>query len=306
MNPNEALVQISNVDLATWSDEKKNAFVATFQQRIKVARAILEVTACHILEKARERSFLSEWHTRKDKRLQDVARSDRKRYYDLRHGAYAPSTIGGRGFQEIHDIGVARGDAIIQELPGLSAAVQIIDPETAEKIKKVKALSAQGNKLLEQIEALSEPIRMSQLDQNMTVGAFREMVKVQDKKRAGLRDKATDVANEAQALQKDVDFKLFKGLPGLSDAVIDTVISLVDQSTALGTLDRRVEEQVKFGDSAEAMRLLEHFEEDEKEVSKSVAARFAEAMQTLRAKGKSMGLKVRKAPARRALKKGGK
>jgi septation ring formation regulator EzrA len=190
--------------------------------------------------------------------------------------------VGGREISGLDEIVHQRVNEILSNLPPLSKAVRIIDPDTAAMIDKVEKLKAQGQKLKDEVDEVSQPIIMAEVDQKMSVGEFRSLVKEREQKRKALLMKMQEIGKEGSQLEEIVYKKLYKGLPGLSDAVVDIAKTHLDRSTALDTMSRRVEEQVKFGDSETALQLLQHFEKDEVAVSEKVHAQFQEALEKLK------------------------
>jgi hypothetical protein len=283
-------------EIATWNDTKKTEFVGIFHARVRAARFILEMTAYHIAETAERRKFISQKHIRKlyDEDERRYGRGlhpvDPVRFADpetqaerLSHyGNGRDRKIGGREPKVLADIAEQRAKAVLAELPPLQKAVQIIDPETAKMLDQKDKLLVQGEKLRDAIEKVSEPIVMADLDQKMTIGAFRTMVKNTDKKRKLLLEKMREVGKEGSELEETIAKRLFAGLPGLSDAVVEVIKSHIDRSTALDEVSRRVEEQVRFGDSEAALGLLRHFEQDEATIGGQVKQQFAEAMAKLK------------------------
>ena len=116
----------------------------------------------------------------------------------------------------------------------------------------------------------------------MTVAQFRALVKAADKKRRELVDKLHECGKEGSRLEAVVGKRLFKGLPGLAEAVCEVITQHLERSKALDATSRRVTEQVKFGDSEAALELLRHFESDEAEVSAKVKATFTDALEKLK------------------------
>jgi hypothetical protein len=147
---------------------------------------------------------------------------------------------------------------------------------------RIEELKAKGQKTLEQVEEASEPIVMSDINQDMTIKNFRAMVKAQDTRRRSLLNKLEEIGQEGSQLESTVNKRLYKGLPGLAEAVMNVVHQHLDRSKALDATARRVTEQVIFGDSEAALEMLKHFEQDEAQVSSSVKASFDEALAKLK------------------------
>lgn len=293
-------------DIAHWSDERRNDFCNTFEKRVRVAKYILLTTAEMIREGAERRQFISNKH--------NVLISKGLKTTD-RHGfsnkfgipSFFPelrdrdttvdwdrrtNTIGGRTCESLDLIADERAKAILSNLPPLRQAVEVIDAETAKKIGRKEKLLADAKKTKTELEEASEDIVMADLDQKMTIGAFRDLVKARDAKRKALIRKLSDISEEGGELEKEIAKALYAGLPGLSDAVVESVRTHIDQAIGLDEMLRRVTEQVKFGDSESALSLLRHFEQDEVTISDNVKQRFAEALEKLKLTKKALPTKA--------------
>lgn len=287
--PSAMLVMAQGQEIAQWSDDKKAEFIGTFKDRTWVGRYLLEQTALQVLTIAQNRKFIGGRHVSQvlghEPRRYEPA-IDPRRFMDTEtarsHNYGHVAKIGGRELTDLNKIAEDRAQEILSSLPPLRQAVQIIDPDTAKSLDRIEVLKKQGETLAEQVEEASEPILASEVDQNMTVGAFRKLVHARDKKRQGLLTKLHEVGKEGSELEAQVAKKLYKGLPGLSEAVVEVAKTHFERSTALDEMSRRVEEQVKFGDSDAAVALLRHFEQDEIQVSSSVKAQFSEALNKLK------------------------
>jgi hypothetical protein len=63
---------------------------------------------------------------------------------------------------------------------------------------------------------------------------------------------------------------------------VEVIKSHIDRSVALDEVSRRVEEQVRFGDSEAAVSLLSHFEQDEVNIGDTIRSQLAEALNKLK------------------------
>jgi hypothetical protein len=301
INPGATLAQLSDTAITTWSDEKKKDFVQTFAERAKAARYILEKTSAIVLEKATNRQYISTkhinsytkdqvWH--RDNIAHTLNSSISKELYDPpknpdgRHYYGSPTTVGGRSIEQLNAIARERAEQILHELPQLKKAVAIIAPDVAKMMERRDAIVEKGNKLTEQLEELAEPLKMSELDQKMTIGQFRALGKDRNKKRKKLVDELNELGEEGSELEDAINKKLYRGLPGLSDAVIKVAVAHKEKSLALDEMNRRVSEKVQFGDSDAALELLRHFEQDEVKINDAIRAEFKEAMVKLQLAGK--------------------
>jgi len=274
---------VSCVDLATWSDDRRKEFSDTFQARVRASRFILQQTAYSALHMASERKFLPGRMINKVK-LPHVD-----------HDASNYNTYGGRTCSELQEIAQERATLLLKELPPLQQAMQIIQPEVAAKIDRRDSLKQQAQKLADQLTDLSEEKRLTDIDPKMTVGDLVVHLKEQSQQRARLMLKIDELAKEGYELDRQVDKALADGIPGISEAVLESVQSVIDQCNAMEQISRRVHEKVMFGDSKEAMAILASFEKDETVVGVS-------ANEKLRAAVAKLGIAIR---TRKAPKKGG-
>lgn len=295
INPSEVLTRIETSDLSLWSDQRKDEFCNTFADRITVARHLLVTTAEKVATAAERRHFISGKHHRAI--FKDLGVMEDRRYHNLgqqfqqfhpaseyHRGEY---TVGGRTLASLELIAKTRSKDILDNLPALSAVVKVIDADTARKIDRKDRLEAEGEKLREQLDEICGVIQMSEVDQNMTVGAFRAMVSDREANRVRTIERMNTISGEARKLEEEIARALYAGLPGLSEAIIEVVREHIEQSIALEATGRRVAEYVKFGDSDAAVELLRHFEKDEVTVSAKVADRFRDALEKLKvAKGR--------------------
>jgi hypothetical protein len=143
------------------------------------------------------------------------------------------------------------------------------------------ALLEKGQKLADELAEVGDKVSMSDCDQDMTIGAFRKMIKDRDAKKRSLVAQLDEIGKEGCALEAAIGKALYAGLPGLTEAVIKVVNNHNDRATALCQVMRRVEEKVMFGDSAQALEILSTFEKDEVSVSEEVRAEFGLAMEKL-------------------------
>jgi tripartite-type tricarboxylate transporter receptor subunit TctC len=124
--------------------------------------------------------------------------------------------------------------------------------------------------------------------QKMTVREFRVMVNERLAERRAVGQKLENLAEDGTALEVEVNKRLYSGIPGLTDAIVNTVNNLYDQAAALNEVTRRLEERVLFGDSEAALEMLRRFEKDEVEVSEEIRAEFRKALETLKVSKKQL------------------
>lgn len=284
-NMNALVREVDNAALATWSEDKKKEFVATFATRAACARYLLLRTSMRIIEKATTRKYISAKHTRNAKLAEH---NDLRPCYD---GAsanphyFSPVTAGGRPIKELEELADKRAAAILDELPPIRTATQVIMPDIARKMARRDELLEKGKKLFEKYEELSEPISMLSLDQEMTIKQFRKYVEKRSDDRDAVLKELNRIGKEGCELDDTINKALYAGLPGLSKAVISVAQQHVERATMFDQLTRRVEERVLFGDSGEAMELLARFEKDEAEVSEAIKGEFSKAVEALKLAG---------------------
>lgn len=283
MDPKEALATLEGETLTTWSDDKKKAYCTLLDQRTRVARFILVRTAQIILQTAENKRFISARHS---------ARYARRGVEDNVYDELSPQTpngwrydksaVGGRSVTSLEQIAHVRAKEVLSNLPPLQQAVRIISPDTADMIRKLEKLQADVEPVKKELDDQSRVIRLSELPQDMTIGQFRKLAHERERRCQTLVSKLNNMTHQATSLDEQINKALFAGLPGLSDAVIDTVESYYDQALALEQAMRRIEEQVKYGDSEAALSVLRQFEQDEAVISSNVAARFKDALDKLK------------------------
>lgn len=267
-----------------WSDEKKADFCKTFDDRVRVSVFILVRTAEKLGEVATRRQFLG---SRALNKVQTEFRGigttsdyDSNRFHDPKDYNH----LGGRNLTELNQIADERAEEIFKNLPPLKQAVQLIKPDVAAKIDRIDKLKEQIKPLADLLDSkdFAEDLRMSEVDQNMTIAAFRTMVKERVKRRRQLVDKVNELSKEAIELEDAVAKALFGGIPELGDAIVEVIRTHYERALALEQMGRRVPEQVKFGDSKAATDLVKRFEADEKTISSSVKDEFDAALNRLK------------------------
>lgn len=260
--------QISTSDMQAWSDEKKDAFCQTFEAQSYDARQILVMVADSIVSLAAARYFIPQNPVFRDRLQADRVKVER----------FGSST---RSMDELSRVAQQQAKDILDNLPSSRDAVAVIDMETAKKMDRREKIEEQLTALLEEYSNLDMEIDIDDVPQDWTVKRFKDHVKAEIKKREALLQKIEKLNDEGSTLQREISKKLYKGLPGLKEAVSKVVQAHYEKAVHLGTLTRQITQQVRFGDSAEAMKILGLFESNELEVSASVKAEFATAMKTL-------------------------
>ena len=268
-----------------WSDAKKDDFCKVFENRARASSYILVRTAYELLETAERRQFVGNKAVHKLKHevhatqcLESDPDPDGKRY------GYGDFKVGGRLKSELDKIAEARAEEIFQNLPPLRQAVQLIKPDVAKKIDKVETLKKEAKKysdLLEKPE-YNSAIRLSQVNQKMTVAAFRQFVKDRVKQRKEVIEKLNETAAEAIELEDEIAKELYQGVPEICDAILDVARRHMERAVGFGSMTRRVQEHVKFGDSKAAVDMVKQFEQDELAVSSAIKDEFNQALEKLK------------------------
>lgn len=275
LSTTDLIKQLETDSMAEWSDNRRKDFTNIFDKRTKVSQFLLLETARIIAQKAASRNFISEKHLNK---------IDFRNY---RNNYHIQNSIGDRSVDDLVKIAEDKAKEILKNLPPLKKAISIIDPETSQMIIDKEKFEAKGQKYLDRLTEVSGDLDLSDLDQGTTLRELKIIVKKREKLRRVLVDNLNELGEELSVLDKTISKRLYAGIPGLTDAVIHTIVSCRDKATAMGEVSRRVEEKVMFGDSTAAMEILQSFENDEAEVSEEIRAEFKIAMKKLKLIGNS-------------------
>lgn len=289
--------------LQTWSEDKKRDFAATFDARVLEARFILATTAGLVQEIAERRRFISAKHIKQiDRKLsfpRNVAMPNMNLpgYWEKgpEHDQRRTLLSRCRSVEELHTIAEQRAAAIVSALPPLNKAVQLIDKTTATAIVQRDKLQAEAQALADELDEAPTTISLAEVDQDMSIAAFRKMVEDAKDVRDGKIRRLAKIAKRGVELEQQISKALYVGLPGLSEAVVDTIVAHFERAMALVEIGRRVGEKVMFGDSDAAMQILSTFEHDEVKVNDDMTRKVADAMAKLRGDSK---------PAKQLAKKG--
>lgn len=283
----EFLSRVSAAEMVAWSDDKKGEFCSTFEARVRASRTIIRMTALRVLETAESRRFISQRHLRKYRSSRDHGLNNAFGTYHLMdargHNGYA-NTVGGRSIESLADIAQARAKEILDQLPALATVVSVIDPATSAKIRRKEKLQEDCTALAEEIAEVCQPISMSEMAEEspkMTLVQFLQLVNDREEKRQSIEKKLLKYVTEGKMLEEVIAKALYKGIPGLSEAIIQAVDDLMAQDDSLDIMSRRVTEKVKFGDSDAALGILQHFEADEVQVKSEIKDKFQKAIDSL-------------------------
>lgn len=270
--------EMNEGSIVAWSDDKRKEFVATFENRSKAAQYILLCTAAEVYEKAKQRHLVGS-HA--------AAQRNVNFFYTHPHLFRRGHCehVGDRSVADLSQIASERAELILAELPPVKKALEVIDRETAKRMDRKDEIVAALKAEREKLEEFSGHISMAELDQKMTIGEFRKMVKTREKKRDGIATRMNELAKEGNELDDLIHKSLFKGVPGLCEAVLKVVDEYMQRASMMETTCRRVTELVMFGDSKQALEMLKMFEKDELEVGDNIKAEFQKALEKLKVKG---------------------
>jgi hypothetical protein len=291
MTTETGLVIPSQAEISNWSDDKRKDFVGLFSDRTVASYRITLMVGQKMVEAAEERKIFASRHkTFLANRMGGVTFHEllyptQHQYYNAHYNApkpvQPPQPTTQRTDTELSVIATERANIMLDELPSVQAAMKIIQPEVVTWMMKRDVLKADCEKLITQLDDSEETVKMSD-HRDMKVGAFLDMVQAKDKHRQDLVEKLNKFSEQGRAFDEKIHKVLYKGIPGLSDAVMDCVVSLYESATAMTEMNRRVEEKIQYGDSDAAIELLKGFEKDEKTVSVDISARLKNALDHLK------------------------
>lgn len=265
----------NNAEMAAWSERKREQFIQTYSQRTHAAIAITLMTAGEFRQKATNNHFISQRHLR---RLDDKYTTTDP-WESINHS--------GRSREELREVAKERAKEIAQSLPPIKKAVQLIDADTAAKMTESEKLRKKAQKAADALADLPTKIDMND-HKEMTVGEFLNNVKSLAKQKRKLVEVMDEAGREAHRIDTQVNKKLYAGLPGITEACVAVLAEHYDRARGLRQLLRRVEEQIRFGDSEAAVALLSGFEKDEAAVSAETGNKIKAAMDILKAKAKEL------------------
>ena len=265
--------------MASWDTARRQMFNQTLAQRAASNRAVLLGSAHKVLEAARSRRFISQGQYAKA--FETLPRFDLWRAHE---GT-------GRTREDLASVIEERAKDIINQMPSLKEALRVMAPQLLKPLAEKEKLNAAAQRLYDAYAAKSRPLKMSELDQSMTLAQFRALVVKTEKERDALLKRLNDVSEKLHAIEKTVAEALVKGVPQLSDEIVAAAQQQAKRAEELLVMSRRVGEQVMFGDSKAAQDILKEYEADEKKVSEDFKATFAAALEKLKL-GKGRGRKV--------------
>ena len=271
-----------------WSDVRRQEFCKMFDARSRAARYILIKTAEKLLEVGQSRHIVG-CNVSTDAAGHQGVRAlyDRPNSYE--------SIIGGRSTATLDKLAEERAENILRELPAVRKALSILQPDVAKMMDQLDAYKVKGEALLVALAEISESISLADVPQSMTIGEFRKFAHDREDKRRAIARKLNDIGGAAQSLDDTINKKMFKGIPGLSEAVVKVINTHIERAANFDIMGRRVSEKVMFGDSVAATDLLKHFEQDEVKISDSVKNELKAAVEKLLGPGAKKPLKKKTA-----------
>jgi archaellum component FlaC len=273
------IARVKNSEMTLWSETKRQDFVNLFDLRSRAAQYVMCKVARIIADKAKERYFIGQ-RTYND--LFAEPHPTVQQQYDNNTNDYR---VAGRVVSELLQIAEDRAKAILDELPSMNKAVSIIDPETSKMLTEREGLLEKLKVLREELEEIPTELNIRELPAKTTLGEFLKQVDDLEEKRTSVIRKMARIGKEGNELTIIINKRLYKGLPGLSEAVVSVVRQHWERATALSQVTRRVEEKVKFGDNEAAVDLLKGFENDEITISDNVKNEFKAALEKLNLAG---------------------
>jgi hypothetical protein len=284
-NPFSLMVGDSAAAMALWTDDKKKDYVGLFKQRANASMYILRNTAKELASRAKEKQFLGvpRYNKLVEECLQfageDAIQTNYGRYdVDLWRKTYDRSQA------DLDAIVKQRVVTLIKQLPSLNAAMLILDAETHAKMLRRDELREKGQEITDKFAEVSVDVRLSDMDQTMTIGAFRAYMKDLESKRRRMLEELEEIGREGQDLERHINKALFKGLPGIGEEIENVVKELYQQSKDMGSTSRSVENTVLYGDCEAALAILESFKSDEQKVSTAIGLRFQNGLELLKLK----------------------
>ena len=288
-NPFAIMTGESAAAMALWTDNKKKDYVGLFKQRANASMYILRNSAQQLAHRAKEKQFLGVPRFNKlvDECQGFAGEDEIKR---CGYGGYSQQDLDlwkstyDRSQADLDAMVSERVTALLKQLPSLNAAMLILDAETHAKMIRRDELSKRGQELTDEFAEHSVDIRLSDVDQTMTIGGFRAYIKDIENKRRKILEELEENGKEGQVLERHINKALFKGLPGIGEEIENVVKELYQQSKDMGATARSVENTVLYGDCEAALAILESFKTDEKAVSTAIGKRFQNGLELLKLK----------------------
>ena len=284
-NPFSLMVGESAAAMALWTDDKKKDYVGLFKQRANASMYILRNTARELASRAKEKQFLGvpRYNKLVEECMQfageDAIQGD---YYNRQGNADLWRKTYDRSQVDLDAIVKQRVVSLIKQLPSLNAAMLILDAETHAKMLRRDELREKGQEITDKFAEVSVDVRLSDMDQSMTIGDFRKYMKDLESKRRAMLEELEEIGKEGQDLERHINKALFKGLPGIGEEIESVVKELYQQSKDMGSTSRSVENTVLYGDCEAALAILESFKSDEQKVSTAIGLRFQNGLELLK------------------------
>lgn len=286
--------RLNQDSIQSWSESKKDNFIELFKQRAKVARAILLMTINQLNEECTKKHFIGYHylsnHTKETHEMLNSLYEKRSNdYYDR------DVKIGGRAICEISQIAKERAEEIVKRLPNVKKLLEIVAPEIVKLQEELKVLDEEYEIEAEYFKKQSEDIDVENLDESMTLKELKELVQTRADNKLASVQKLDKLQERMVEIDKITTETLKDGIPGVRESIREVVKKIFDQQSALSEVSRRIEEKVKFGDSEAAVKLLEHFEKDEKTIDPEIKQQFDKALEVLKVAPKKLKIKGEKA-----------
>jgi hypothetical protein len=275
-----ALITTSADSMVSWSDAKKSEFSELFKQRTNASAYICIMTAEYIAKAAKSRYMINQ-----SKTIEFGPHGFKHSLCQPSHNRYSdPSSCGGRSCAELDEVAKKASIAALKRVPSVQTALSIVAPEIVAEIERRDEIFAKMERQAEILSTIPSELSLSDAAfQDMTVRDFRkECIKLLQKRDTCVKT-IDSLHIQFVGIDKEISKALFKGIPGISEAVLNLITYYIERAKSLVQLSRRAEEKVKFGDSEAAASMLQKFEQDEQTVNASVKAEFDAAMENLKA-----------------------
>jgi hypothetical protein len=240
-NPEDMLARATPESIAAWSDDKKKQFCELFAQRVKASRYILRGIAHRVVNKTRTSFMLGQ---RKASELEGQF-SSRHDFFDVQDNGrgyhHRLNTIGGRDYSELCEVIEERTKEIVRNLPPVVQAIEVIDKVTAERMRQRDDLVKECEELRDQLTEVCEPVSMKSIAEThpkTTLLEFLSMLDTKEQNRQRLVATITSKMTEGVRLESEISKAMYKGLPGLSEAIVEVVNGMLEQDKALDMRSR--------------------------------------------------------------------
>lgn len=281
----EELSMGSSDAMHTWDTERRKLFDQTLRKRASANNAVLKASAMRVLMAARHRRFISE--TQFQRAHAEISSA-------AIESLEVAAQVSGRTPEELMKVADERAKDIINQMPTLKEALRVMAPHLVKPLAEKDGLSEELHTLDKTYVEQSKQIVMSEVDQSMTLGQFRQLIVDREKAREKTHARMKTLADKLTTLERQIAEVLVKGVPELADEILKTAHAQVERALELGQMSRRIGESVMFGDSESAQKILAEYESDELKTSAEFKTMFSKALERLQLKGPKATTKKKK------------